>query len=113
MGVCYEVSLVMKTLGVALSLLPFFLPEAASAQDARMLLESERNTIDIYRKNAQAVVYVSNVRLISRRGLFGQTRRQVPRGAGSGIVWDRQGHIITNYHVGGRRRQVCHHLPQG
>ncbi len=24
---------------------------------------------------------------------------QVPQGAGSGFVWDRQGHIVTNYHV--------------
>lgn len=22
-----------------------------------------------------------------------------PAGAGSGIVWDKQGHVVTNYHV--------------
>lgn len=24
---------------------------------------------------------------------------EVPQGAGSGMVWDAQGHIVTNYHV--------------
>lgn len=24
---------------------------------------------------------------------------EIPRGAGSGFVWDRDGHIVTNYHV--------------
>src|SRR5205823_4976602 len=25
--------------------------------------------------------------------------QQIPEGAGSGIVWDKKGHIVTNYHV--------------
>ena len=24
---------------------------------------------------------------------------EVPQGSGSGFVWDRDGHIVTNYHV--------------
>lgn len=24
---------------------------------------------------------------------------EVPQGSGSGFVWDKQGHIVTNYHV--------------
>jgi S1-C subfamily serine protease len=30
---------------------------------------------------------------------FFSTEEAVPRGSGSGLVWDEQGHIITNYHV--------------
>ena len=25
--------------------------------------------------------------------------REIPRGSGTGFVWDRQGHVVTNYHV--------------
>ena len=25
--------------------------------------------------------------------------QQVPRGTGSGFVWDKKGHVVTNYHV--------------
>ena len=24
---------------------------------------------------------------------------EVPQGSGSGFVWDKEGHIVTNYHV--------------
>lgn len=24
---------------------------------------------------------------------------EVPQGSGSGFVWDKQGHVVTNYHV--------------
>ncbi len=32
-------------------------------------------------------------------GLTPQTEEQYQQGAGSGFVWDKQGHIVTNYHV--------------
>ena len=66
--------------------------------DTRKLLENEKNTIEIFQKNAQAVVYVSNI-LLARRSLFDHVGTEVPAGAGSGFVWDKLGHIVTNYHV--------------
>ncbi len=24
---------------------------------------------------------------------------EIPQGSGSGFVWDRQGHVVTNFHV--------------
>lgn len=32
--------------------------------------------------------------------------RQVPEGNGSGVVWDGQGHIVTNYHGKGCLRHL-------
>lgn len=34
---------------------------------------------------------------------------EIPQGAGSGTIWDSQGHIVTNYHVikGANELQVC------
>lgn len=60
------------------------------------LLIAETKTIEIYRKAVPSTVNVSNIRL-SRN--FFQGDVEVPQGAGSGFVWDQEGHIITNYHV--------------
>ena len=35
----------------------------------------------------------------AQRGLFSQNVQQVPRGTGTGFVWDAEGHIVTNFHV--------------
>jgi S1-C subfamily serine protease len=42
-------------------------------------------------------VFVASIAL--RRDIFSLDIHQIPRGAGSGFVWDRQGHIVTNFHV--------------
>jgi S1-C subfamily serine protease len=60
------------------------------------LTEDERNTIDIVKKTKNSVVFITNIQLI-RDFFFNQ--EQVPRGSGSGFIWDEQGHIVTNYHV--------------
>ena len=81
------------------------------AADAKLLLENEKNTIQVYRSNALSVVYVSNVRVATKGSLFDRVREEVPRGAGSGIVWDTKGHILTNYHVvaGGNKFVITFH----
>lgn len=60
------------------------------------LLTVETKTIEIYRKAVPSTVNVSNIKL-ARNFYYGEV--EVPQGAGSGFVWDNQGHIITNYHV--------------
>lgn len=60
------------------------------------LTEDERNTIDIVKKSKTSVVFITNIQLV-RDFFFNQ--EQVPRGSGSGFIWDEQGHIVTNYHV--------------
>lgn len=60
------------------------------------LLSVETKTIEIYRKVVPSTVNVSNIKL-ARNFLYGEV--EVPQGAGSGFVWDEQGHIVTNFHV--------------
>ncbi len=63
------------------------------------LLASERNTISVFEKNVKSVVNVSNMKL-ARTGFWSHAQEiEVPAGAGSGFVWDDQGHIVTNFHV--------------
>jgi protease Do-like 1, chloroplastic len=71
------------------------LAPAPSASDG--LLEYERNSIEVFRRVSGSVVYVSDTSV--PRGGFRFDAEAVPRGAGSGFVWDDRGHIVTNYHV--------------
>jgi S1-C subfamily serine protease len=59
--------------------------------------EDEANSTEIYRRASPAVVHVTNVAL--QRSFFGRNVMEVPQGAGSGFVWDRNGLIVTNFHV--------------
>ncbi len=61
------------------------------------LLEDERNTIEVFKKASPAVVYITNKRL--RRQAFSLNTLEIPQGSGSGFVWDRDGHVVTNFHV--------------
>ncbi len=84
-------------------------PGGRAASDSPIpddLLESERNTIEVFRRVSQSVVFVSNAKI--SRGGFLMNAVEVPQGVGSGFVWDEAGHIVTNYHVvhGGERFTV-------
>jgi S1-C subfamily serine protease len=73
-----------------------------TATHASNLMEAETKTIEIYRKAVPSTVNVSNIKL-ARNLFYGEV--EIPQGAGSGWVWDKEGHIITNYHLvhGGSR----------
>lgn len=63
---------------------------------AGLTREEERN-ITIFRNVSSSVVYISNISL--RRDFFSLDVFEIPRGAGSGFVWDDLGHVVTNFHV--------------
>jgi S1-C subfamily serine protease len=60
------------------------------------LAADEKATIELFREASPSVVFITT---LSRqaRGFF--EIQEVPRGAGSGFVWDRDGHVVTNFHV--------------
>ena len=57
----------------------------------------EQLDIDIFNKNKESVVFISTSKKIVDYRSF--TKYIVPRGTGSGFIWDKEGHIVTNYHV--------------
>ena len=74
------------------------LPAAAQAADyLSFATEDEANTTEIFRKASPAVVYVTNTAL--RRSIFSLDVLEIPRGTGSGFVWDKHGLVVTNFHV--------------
>jgi len=61
------------------------------------LSAEELNTIAVFEKAAQSVVYITNTAV--RRDIWSLNTFEVPQGSGSGFIWNRQGHIVTNFHV--------------
>ena len=72
-------------------------PAAKTAAPSRYLTAEEQATINLFNKNTPSVVYITN--LAQRRDVFTLNIQEAPQGAGSGIVWDSRGHVVTNYHV--------------
>jgi len=61
------------------------------------LTAEERSTISIFEKSKSSVVFISTQEQVM--DLWTRDVHSVPRGTGSGFVWDDTGHVITNYHV--------------
>ncbi|WP_035216646.1 S1C family serine protease [Desulfobulbus elongatus] len=78
---------------------PLLDPKAVSRPVAARgdLAADEQNTIDIFRNAAPSVVYITSIAV--RRNLFSLNVYEIPQGTGSGFIWDKQGRIVTNYHV--------------
>lgn len=61
------------------------------------LASDEKSTIELFREVAPSVVHITAVSLQQNTATMDVFA--VPAGTGSGFVWDRQGHIVTNLHV--------------
>ncbi|HUQ07218.1 MAG TPA: trypsin-like peptidase domain-containing protein [Kofleriaceae bacterium] len=57
----------------------------------------EKARIAVFESASPSVVHITNIAV--RRNEFTMDITEIPRGTGSGFVWDEQGHIVTNYHV--------------
>ena len=67
------------------------------ATSRSILASEEESTIQLFREASPSVVFITS--LTVRRNRFSLDLTQIPRGTGTGFIWDRSGHIVTNYHV--------------
>ncbi len=61
------------------------------------LAADEKGTIDLFERSKDAVVFITTTQRVMEywsRNIF-----TIPRGAGSGFIWDDKGHVVTNFHV--------------
>jgi len=70
-------------------------PRDVTARGA--LTAEERSLTELFEQAAPSVVYITS--LSRQRDLFSFNVLEIPRGTGSGFVWDSEGHVVTNFHV--------------
>ncbi len=64
---------------------------------ARRLTRAEAATISLFEKAIPSVVFINTIHL--RQDFWTRDIMEIPRGSGSGFIWDKAGHVVTNYHV--------------
>lgn len=76
--------------------------EITEAASNEPLDTEEQNNISVYRKNIGSVVNITS-RAVTLDFFYGLVPQE---GQGSGFILDREGHILTNYHVIADARQI-------
>jgi len=61
------------------------------------LADDEQTTINIFKRASPSVVYITT--LARYENPWTRNIYEVPKGTGSGFVWDEHGDIVTNWHV--------------
>ncbi|KAG4976115.1 hypothetical protein JHK86_035589 [Glycine max] len=61
------------------------------------LFPIEDRIVQLFERNTYSVVNIFDVTLRPQLNVTGVV--EIPEGNGSGVVWDEEGHIVTNYHV--------------
>lgn len=82
----------LKGIIAAVLVLPAMPPTAAA-----QLQQEEQAMIEVFEQVSPSVAFIKNAAL--QWDWFSAYVYEVPRGAGSGFIWDDQGHIVTNFHV--------------
>jgi S1-C subfamily serine protease len=72
-------------------------PKVAEASSLAGLEDTEKRRIEVFQRNAPSVVYIDVI--AERQDVFSPNAVDERIGTGSGFVWDKDGHIVTNFHV--------------
>ncbi len=70
-------------------------PRAVTARGD--IAADEKATIALFENNRDSVVFITTKAQV--RDFWSRNVFTVPRGTGSGFIWDDAGHVVTNFHV--------------
>lgn len=71
--------------------------ESEVSEQPIRVVSAEQATIEIFREAAPSVCFINTSNF--RRDYYSRNVYEQPSGSGSGFIWDKNGHIVTNYHV--------------
>lgn len=62
-----------------------------------IITDTEKATIELFERSAPTVCFITT--LTTQKDYWSRNVTEIPKGTGSGFIWDKSGHIITNFHV--------------
>jgi len=62
-----------------------------------IVTDVEKRTIDLFESSAPSVAFITTTGL--QKDYYSRNIYEIPKGSGTGFLWDEEGHIVTNYHV--------------
>lgn len=89
--------LIVKLLSVLQNTLQIQSAQPRIVEPRGDLAADEQSIIRLFENASPSVVFISTQKRV--RSLYSRDVRSIPRGTGSGFIWDNQGHVITNNHV--------------
>ena len=72
-------------------------PSTSPDNSVTLLTSGELSTIQLFEKAAPGVCFITTTNI--RENYWTRDISEIKSGTGSGFIWDKMGHIVTNYHV--------------
>lgn len=91
---CKPILRTVISIGTALSIMS---PFSSFAFSDETLQQAESQTIKVFEESTPSTVYINTY--VEKIDYFNMNVMEVPAGTGSGFIWDKEGHIVTNFHV--------------
>ena len=100
-----------KILHVPSSYVPWAAPSARAVEQRGPLSDGEKATIDIFERVSPSVVQVAVKS--ADNPLMGEEGQGSGGASGTGFVWDRDGHLVTNNHVVANGNEIAVRFASG